>query len=109
MSFMHKIGVVGDYESVCGFSALGLDTFYAEDAQSAYQIVKRLVKNIYGIIYVIEEYMEELSEVYEKYSEMQIPAIVPIPSAKGAMGFGMERVKRNVNRAVGSDIIFNQN
>lgn len=109
MSCMHKIGVVGDYESVCGFSALGLDTFCAEDAQSAYQIVKRLVKNTYAIIYVIEEYAQEMPELYEKYSEMQTPAIVPIPSARGTNGFGMDRVKRSVNRAVGSDIIFNQN
>lgn len=105
---MHKIGVVGDYESVCGFSALGLDTFFVNDARAAYQTVKRLFENAYAIIYVIEKYMEEMSEAYEKYSEMQIPVIVPISSSDGSTGFGMNRVKRSVNRAVGLDMIFNK-
>ena len=35
------------------------------------------------------------------------PAIIPIPGVKNSNGIGMMNVKKSVERAVGSDIIFN--
>ena len=32
---MYKIGVIGDYDSICGFAALGLDIFAQTDAEGA--------------------------------------------------------------------------
>lgn len=37
---------------------------------------------------------------------MQIPAVVPIPSVSGGFGFGIKCVKKYVEQAVGSDVIF---
>lgn len=105
---MYKIGVVGDYDSICGFGALGLDTYPVNDIEEAEQILKKLTAGGYGIIYVVEDYIEKMPQVFEKYQEMQIPAIIPIPSCKGSTGFGIGNVKKYVEQAVGSDIIFNE-
>ena len=103
---MYKIGVIGDYDSICGFAALGLDTYAVEDEETAEKTLKKLTESDYGIIYITEYYIEKMPELFEKYKEMPTPAIIPIPSNKGATGFGIKAVKKYVEQAVGSDIIF---
>lgn len=105
---MYKIGVIGDFDSVCGFGAVGLDIFPVESAVDAEQCLKKLAESDYGIIYITEYYIEQLPECFEKYKAMQIPAVIPIPSNKGASGFGIKAVKGYVEQAVGSDIIFGE-
>lgn len=106
---MYKIGVIGDYDSICGFSALGLDVYPVNNEDEAEKTLKKLAEANFAIIYVTEYYIEKLPKLFDKYREVQIPAIVPIPSNKGATGFGIGNVKKYVEQAVGSDIIFNDN
>lgn len=108
MIYMSKIGVIGDYDSICGFSALGLDIFPAENAETAGELLEKLTSGDYGIIYITESYLKMLPEAEETYAAKMTPAIIPIPSASGSDGFGISRVKRYVEQAVGSDIIFNE-
>lgn len=106
---MYKIGVIGDYDSICGFFALGLDVYPVNNEEEAETNLKKLAESNYGIIYITEYYIEKMPKLFEKYKESKIPAIIPIPSNKGATGFGMGNVKKYVEQAVGSDIIFNDN
>lgn len=105
---MYKIGVVGDYDSICGFGALGLDTFVVNSIEEAEETLKKITQGDYGIIYVVEEFIEKMPQIFEKYQEKQVPGIIPIPSCKGSTGFGIGNVKKYVEQAVGSDIIFNE-
>ena len=109
MICMYKIGIIGDYDSICGFAALGLDTYPVESLDEAEVTLKKLADGIYGIIYITEEYIEKMPKLFEKYKEKQTPAIIPIPSCKGSTGFGISNVKKYVEQAVGSDIIFGDN
>ena len=43
----------------------------------------------------------------DRYISDYLPAIIPIPGVSGNTGRGMRNVKKSVERAVGSDIIFN--
>lgn len=108
MNCMYKIGVIGDYDSICGFGALGLDIYPVRDADECGTVLKRLAEGDYGILYVTEPYIEQLPELFEKYRQRQTPAVIPIPSNRGATGFGVAQVKQYVEQAVGSDIIFNE-
>lgn len=105
---MYKIGVVGDYDSICGFAALGFDIYNAETEEQAKDRVKSLAENDYGIIYVTEQYFGGMSDELDFYREKQLPAIIAIPSVKGGSGAGRATLKRYVEQAVGSDIIFNE-
>ena len=104
---MYKIGVIGDYDSICAFGSLGLEIFPVNNTDEAEDILKRLAEGNYGIIYISENYIEKLPKLFEKYAKRQSPAIIPIPSAQGTTGFGIGNVKKYVEQAVGSDIIFN--
>ena len=43
-----------------------------------------------------------------RYTESGLPAVILIPGASGNTGQGMSAVKKSVERAVGSDIIFGE-
>ncbi|MBP0990549.1 MAG: V-type ATP synthase subunit F [Oscillospiraceae bacterium] len=103
-----KIAVIGDNESVIGFKAIGFDTFSPEDdsPESAKKLL-RTVANDYGIIFVTEQTFSKTSEIIERYKDAPYPAIIPIPGKEGPTGLGLSNVKHSVERAVGADILFN--
>ena len=106
--YMYNIGVIGDYDSICGFSSVGFTIFPVESADQARKELKTLANSGYGIIYITEPLMEELKEDCARYDEQATPCIIPIPAFTGSTGFGESRLKHYVEQAVGSDIIFNE-
>ena len=61
------------------------------------------------MIYITEALAAELKEEIEKYREQQLPAIIQIPGVSGNTGEGITGVKKSVEQAVGSDILFGNN
>lgn len=106
---MYKIAVLGDRDSIYGFAALGLDTFPVTGKEQAAKTLKRLADGSYAVIYVTEALQAELLDEIDRYREERVPAIIPIPGVSGNTGMGMLNVKKSVEQAVGSDIIFNGN
>lgn len=103
---MYKIAVLGDYDSIYGFAALGLDTFSVTAREEAGEKLHQLVNNGYGIIYITEAMAAELEHEIAKYQNQVIPAIIQIPGISGNTGAGVDSVKKSVEQAVGSDILF---
>lgn len=104
---MYKIGVVGDRESVLGFMSLGFGVFEAESAKDAEELIHKMAKEDYAIIFITQSYARELHETVSKYAASPIPAIVPIPDKSGAE-YGEEILKDAVVRAIGADILFKE-
>ena len=104
----NKIAVIGDYDSIYGFASLGLNTFPVEGEEEAVRTLKNLVNGGYGIIYRTEELARLTSKQIDKYREMMTPAIIQIPGVKGNTGDGIRAVRRSVEQAVGSDILFGE-
>lgn len=102
-----KIGMVGDYDSICGFSALGMDVFDVSSAGQAETVLKNLIQNGYGVIFITEQYAARLERLLDTYRTAPLPAVIPIPPASGSRGLGIAYVEKAVEQAVGSDIIFN--
>ena len=106
---MYKAAVMGDWDSIYGFSALGLDTFRIEenaDADEAEDMLKRLAQNHYEVIYITEALAKRIPEVIDRFRLMPSPAVILIPGISGNTGDGLKAVKKSVEQAVGSDIIF---
>lgn len=104
---MYRVAVLGDKESIYGFAALGLDVFFVELAEDAEPIFKKLTQSDYAVIYITEQLAATLSDEIAKFSYKPSPAIIQIPGVSGNTGRGMADVKKSVEKAVGSDIIFN--
>ncbi len=58
---MHKVAVIGDYDSIYGFSALGLDTFPVTDVTEAAHLLRKIAAGEYAIIYITEMLAKQLS------------------------------------------------
>ena len=104
---MYKVAVMGDYDSIYGFAALGLTTFPVDDREEGRKILQDLAAGDYAVIYMTEALAEKLQEEVDEYREQMKPAIILIPGISGNTGAGIAQVKKSVEQAVGSDIIFN--
>ena len=104
----NKIAVVGEKESVLGFKAVGFAVFETAAPQEAEETVRRLAKEGYAVIFVTEEEAEGAKEMIARFAAEPLPAIIPIPGASGANGFGMRAVRANVEKAGGVDILLEQ-
>jgi len=106
---MYKIAVLGDRDSIYGFSALGLDIYavsLSDDTFEAAKKLRELAEGGYAAIYIVESLAEKLKSEIQRYRSEMLPAIIPIPGVSGNSGFGMKMVSKSVERAVGSDILF---
>lgn len=113
----YKIAIVGSRDAVAGFSLLGVDVVPVESPNEAVEQLLALKKdmrkdargievNTYAIIFITEDLAGGISPDDEKkLAKGALPAIIPLPSHQGATGYGLQRLKRIVERAVGSDIL----
>ena len=104
---MYKIAVMGDRDSIFGFAALGLEPFPMTDPAEAGKKIKELAENGYAVIYITEALAAQVEPEIERFREVDLPAIILIPGVSGNTGKGILAVKKSVEQAVGSDIIFN--
>lgn len=117
MEKQYKIAIVGNKETVIGFKALGMKTFNANTPEAAletlYALKEEKILNektgeespMYAIIFVIEDLIMDIGkEDYKKLNAEALPAIIPIPGSKGTTGYGIKRIGKMVEQAVGSDI-----
>lgn len=103
---MYKIAVVGDKESILGFSAIGMDMYPAYEEEDIKKIIPKLIEENYAIIYITENVSIKAEKYLEKLKNNKIPAIVTIPSNSGSLGYGGKRIKEMVQKAVGIEINF---
>lgn len=102
-----KICAVGDYDSICGFGALGIETFVQTEEKELSKLITNLANADYAVILITENAAMSADAVIAKYKKEKTPAIIPIPSVMGDYGMGMKGLKDAVERAVGSsEMIF---
>ena len=101
---MYKIAVLGDRDSVLGFRALGLDVFFADDAETGRKALRWLAQESYAVIYVTEQLAQELSAEIARYQDDMLPAVILIPGKTGSLGIAGAALHDAVERAVGADI-----
>lgn len=103
---MYKIAVIGDYDSIYGFATLGLSICPVKNREEARAKLRQLAEGQYGIIYITEAAAAQLGSELDEYRENILPAIIQIPGVSGNTGAGVNGVKKTVEQAVGSDILF---
>ena len=106
---MYKIAVMGDYDSIYGFAALGLTTFpinMGGNMEEAAKKLRTIAASGYGVIYITEALAAKLKKEIDRYKGQLMPAIILIPGVSGNTGAGVSQVKQSVEQAVGSDILF---
>ena len=103
---MYKIAVMGEPDSIYGFATLGLDTYPFDSPDNAGHKLRELAENNYAVIYITESLAAGLQNEIAHYREEKLPAIILIPGVSGNTGEGISQVRKSVEQAVGSDILF---
>lgn len=103
-----KIAVIGDPATVLGFRGLGLETLAVEPGAELIETLKRLVtSDQYGILYITNALAEDAEPYLREIKNQALPAIIPIPMGPPAAPLGQIALKDAVRRAVGFDILAN--
>ena len=107
MITMYKIGVVGDKDSILAFKAFGLDVYaaYASSPEESRKTVDRMAKEGYGIIFITEQIASTIAETIDRYNRAITPAVILVPGSTGSLGIGLARIRQNVEKAVGINIL----
>lgn len=107
MEKVGKFAVIGDSESVTAFMAIGAAVYKVSDEYQAADTLRRLAKtDEYAVILVTENYAAKMEQLMNKLKEQPYPAVLAIPGSFAPNGFGMAGVKKDVEKAVGVDILF---
>lgn len=110
----YNIAVIGSREAIIGFKAVGLTPYFCNSADKLIEKLYELKKKTntpeseekYGIIFITEDMATMIpDDDWKKLTNTALPAIISIPSHKGATGVGIERLNKIVERALGSNIL----
>ena len=103
-----KIAVIGDKDSIIAFKAAGAETFVASNVFEVNDALRELTKGDYAVVFITEPLAQVASDTLNKLKSRPYPIIIPIPTQGGSTGFAMGGLKKDVERAIGADIIFNK-
>lgn len=101
------MGAVGERDAVLCFKAVGMQVIPTANEEETTRALFRLVKEGVRVIFITEKAALEAPEALERYKAQSDVAIIPIPGSQGSTGYAMGRVKANVEKAIGADILFN--
>ena len=103
------MGAVGERDAVLCFKAIGMKVVPTTNPEETARALFTLTKRGVRVIFITETAAEQAPEALERYKGRSDVAIIPIPGSKGSTGYAMERVKANVEKAIGADILFGNN
>ena len=105
MAKNYKIGVVGNRDAIQPFKAVCFSSFPVNHADEVAFTLKQMEQENYGIIYLMEDFAQEIPDLLRAYDARVTPALILIPTHKGRLGIGSQRIQENVEKAVGADIL----
>ncbi len=90
------------------FRALGVEVREAEDAAAASEQVEKAVAEDCAVLFVTEDCAAWAEGELDALREAALPAVAILPGISSPGGLGLARLKRQVERALGSNMILQE-
>ena len=104
----YKIAILGSSDAISGFKAVGVDAIAVNSTTQAETEIKKIYDSAeYAVLFITEDWYDQLKTLLKKLPAKALPSIVAIPSQQGSSGAGLAALKTIVEKAVGSDILSN--
>jgi len=103
---MYKIALMGNRNTIIGFKLLGVSLFPTTKKEEAVEILNKLVKEEYAAIFVTEEIGCQIIEEIEILQRTSFASITTIPSKSEKKYLGLKILRKNIEKAIGTDILF---
>ena len=97
-----RVAFVGPYHLVSPFKTLGAEIINTED-KNIEEIKNEIERSNFAIVFVFENVFKELLKFEDLISSPEIN-VVPISGIEKSQGYGKERIREIVRKAVGMDI-----
>jgi V/A-type H+-transporting ATPase subunit F len=98
-----KAAMIGDWSSVVGFKALGVETYDLTSPADAAALWDSLPLGSYAVIMLTEPVYKELRERMPGFPLHEgMPVVLPIPSVTGSLGLAKMVMRARVIKALGS-------
>lgn len=110
-----KLGIIGNRSSIALYKSLGVITHPVNNKEEAQENLENVVSQFqdeektiaqYAVIFMEETYYKKMPEdLINKLAKKALPALIPVPSPESDdPKFGLKRISKIVERAVGTDI-----
>ena len=103
---MYKIALVGNRETIIGFKLLGVSLSPTTKKDEAVEILDKLAKEEYAVIFVTEDIACQIIEEIEILQKTSFTSITIIPNKLEKKYLGLKILRRNIEKAIGTDILF---
>ena len=103
---MYKIALMGDRDTIIGFKLLGVSLFPITKKEEAAEILNKLIKQEYAVIFVTEEIACQIFEEIKKLQKTSFVSLTIIPSKLEKKYLGLKILRKNIEKAIGTDILF---
>ena len=102
-----KMAIIGDGDGVLVFKSVGMDAYCAENPESAKHLLRGIAKE-YQIIFITDVLAKQMEQTISEYAAMPYPILVSVPSMSGGNGYGYEVLRRESERALGINILYDE-
>lgn len=103
---MYKMAVIGDKDSILGFKSLGVITYPVTGEEEALRVLNQVSREKYAVVCVTENIAQQMMPQLEELNKKMLPAVLLIPNNQGTLGLGMKQIRKNAEKAIGTDILF---
>lgn len=102
----YRIGIIGSKSIIQSFKLFGMEIFPINSLEEGRMVIKKISQDNFAVLFVTEDWMEKLDEDLIELKQKTIPAVIPLPTHLSKSDYGVRELKKTVERAVGSDILF---
>ena len=103
---MYKIALVGDKDSIIGFQLLGISIFPVTDKEETINVFNELIKEKYASVFITEEMAFQIFDKIEELQKKYLISVTIIPNRLEKRNLGLKILKKNIEKAIGTDILF---
>jgi len=110
-----RLAIIGNESSILLYKTFGAEGFSVVTDKEAKECVEKLFAQdkgdekktpLYAIIFVEEDFYKNFpNDLLEKLAKKALPAVIPVPTPNNQDNFSDKRLRKIVERAIGSDIL----
>ncbi len=99
-----KIAAIGEQDIIEPLKMVGVD-IYPVTQTNVKEVLLSIVNKGYSVVLIGEDSIEGIEELFLKLSLKPMPSIIPIPGKGKSKGFAYKRLREIIKKAVGTDIL----
>ncbi|MDR1917480.1 MAG: hypothetical protein LBQ05_00650 [Christensenellaceae bacterium] len=101
MNNFTEIAVIGEKDIILPFKAIGFAVYYDTEPDDIIKRCKELTDAECKIILLPEKDAEKVTDYINSRAAFAYPIIMPIPDGITNSGYGIKRLEKNIEKAIG--------